>query len=341
MIAPEYGGWDRELPMAEGSLSDIVVVLADPKSETRRLLRGAMAGSGYREVRECPDIKTVETLLNSAVPPDLLITDTKMPGGDIFDLVSRLRRGQLGDNPFVPVIMLTWDANADLIRRAAGCGVDDILAAPISPADLFTRIRTLVNNRKPFVVTSDYIGPDRRRDPKRDAGAGIPLIDVPNTLRAKVKGEKISVADLKVAVSEVMTEINDQRLVRHSYQINFLIGLILPAYKDAKITPEIRIHVQRLSEVAEEVAERLVGSRFEHVGHLCHTLRDVASSIRQNWKQPNRKDVELLKPLSEAILIGFNPDRDSTDMASEITSMVSKFSGRANDEARRKLQGAG
>lgn len=327
--------------MAEGNLSDIVVVLADPKSETRRLLRGAMTGSGYRDVRDCPDLKALETLIQAAVPPDLVITDTKMPGGDIFDLVSRMRRGELGDNPFVPVIMLTWDANADLIRRAAGCGVDDILAAPISPADLFNRIRTLVNNRKPFVVTSDYIGPDRRRDPKRDDGAGIPLIDVPNTLRSKVKGERISVADLKIAVGAVMSEINDQRLVRHSYQINFLIGLILPAYKNgAKVTPEIRVHVQRLSEVAEEVAGRLTGSRFEHVGHLCQTLRDVASSIRGNWKLPNRKDVELLKPLSEAILIGFNPDRDSTDMASEITSMVSKFSGRANEEARRKIQSA-
>lgn len=326
--------------MNEPNVGDIVVVLGDPKSETRRLLRGAMAASGYREVRECADIKAVETHVESAVPPDLLITDTKMPGGDIFEVISRMRRGEKGDNPFVPVIMLTWDANADVIRKAVGCGVDDILAAPISPADLFGRIKTLVSKRKPFVVTSDYIGPDRRRDAGRNAGDGIPLIDVPNTLRSKAMGEPVNVSELKAAVGEVMTEINDQRLVRHSYQINFLVGIIFPAYQAGEITPEIRVHVTQLAEVAAEVEGRLAGSRFEHVGELCQTLSGVATSIRGSWREPNRKDVELLKPLSQAILAGFNPDKDSTDMASEITNMVSKFSGKANEDARRKIEEA-
>lgn len=297
-----------------------------------------MTSSGYRDVRDCPDLKSVEVHLESSVPPDLLITDTKLPGGDIFGVVSRMRRGELGGNPFVPVIMLTWDANADIIRKAAGCGVDDILAAPISPADLFGRIKTIVSRRKPFVVTSDYIGPDRRRDVGRNENDGIPLIDVPNTLRSKTMGEPVSVADLRAAVGEVMTEINDQRLVRHSYQINFLVGMIFPAYQEGKVTPEIRVHVTRLSEVSAEVEGRLAGSRFEHVGELCQTLSGVAKSIRGNWREPNRKDVELLKPLSQAILAGFNPDRDSTDMASEITSMVSKFAGKANEDAKRQAE---
>ena len=56
-----------------------------------------------------------------------------------------MRRAEVDDNPFVPVIMLIWDANADVICNVAACGVDDILAVPISPADLFGRIKTLVS----------------------------------------------------------------------------------------------------------------------------------------------------------------------------------------------------
>jgi CheY-like chemotaxis protein len=326
--------------MAEPNVGDIVVVLGDPKSETRRLIRGAMTASGYRSVHDCADLKSIETQMVAGLP-DLLITDTKIPGGDIFELVSKMRRGMLGENPFVPVIMLTWDANADIIRKAAACGVDDILAAPISPSDLFGRIKTLVARRKPFVVTSDYIGPDRRRDAGRDANDGIPLIDVPNTLRSKALGEPVSAAELRSAVGAVMSEINDQRLIRHSYQISFLVGMIFPAYQEGKITPEIRVHVGRLAEVTTEVEALLSGSRFEHVGDLCQTLSGVADSIRGNWRKPNRKDVELLKPLSQAILAGFNPDKDSTDMAPEITNMVSKFSGKVNEEARRQIEEAG
>ena len=92
--------------MAEPKLEDVVVILADPKSETRQLLRAAMSASGYRDVRDCPTLETLEPLLTSSVPPDLVICDTKMPDGDIFELIRRLRTGDIGENPFVPIIML-------------------------------------------------------------------------------------------------------------------------------------------------------------------------------------------------------------------------------------------
>ena len=326
--------------MAEPGFGDIAVVLGDPKLGTRRMLRAAMTASGYRDIRECPNVQEIENNLISNTPPDLVIADTEMPGGDIFGVIANLRRGGIGSNPFVPVIMLTWDANADIIRKAAGCGVDDILVAPVAPTNLFSRIKTLVARRKPFVVTSDYIGPDRRQDAARGGPGGIPLINVPNTLRSKAIGEPVSDADLKATVGQVMTEINDQRLVRHSYQINFLVGLILPAYQNGEVTPEIRVHVTRLSAVSAEVEGRLVGSRFEHVGELSRTMSGVANSIQRNWREPNRKDVDLLKPLSQAILSGFNPDKNSSDMAGEINSMVSKFSGKVNEEARREIEAA-
>ena len=132
--------------MSEPQVGDIVVVLGDPKSETRRLIRGAMTAPGYRDIRDCGDVDTTRHV----------ITDTAISS-------ARSRSsGRYGDNPFVPVIMLTWDANADIIRKAAACGVDDILAAPISPADSFGRIKDWSRAEKPFVVTSDYIGPTAR-----------------------------------------------------------------------------------------------------------------------------------------------------------------------------------
>ena len=94
-------------PMVEPNYGDIAAALGDPKSETRRLISGAMRASVYRDVHECPDVKELENNLASSVPPDLVVTDTKMPGSDIFSVTSKLRRGEIGGNPFVPVIMLT------------------------------------------------------------------------------------------------------------------------------------------------------------------------------------------------------------------------------------------
>ena len=52
-----------------------------------------MNGAAYRDVIECADMEALETNIWTSVPPDLVITDTKMPGGNIFDLMSKMRRG--------------------------------------------------------------------------------------------------------------------------------------------------------------------------------------------------------------------------------------------------------
>jgi hypothetical protein len=39
-----------------------------------------------------------------------------------------------------------------------------VIIRPFSTSFAEDRIRTLIRARKPFIVTSDYIGPDRRRD---------------------------------------------------------------------------------------------------------------------------------------------------------------------------------
>lgn len=322
--------------MPSDQLDNVVVLLADDKVEIRRLMHDAFRNNGMRGVREFPNLSALEVAASASIPPDLIVTDASLPGGDIFAMIEAIRAGDIGVNPFVPIIFMTWNADGDMIKNAVNSGADYILAAPFSPADVFKRIKILINERKPFVVTSDYIGPDRRRDPTRGDNE-IPVIDVPNTLRLKARGENVDLSQLNSAVSEAMSEVNEQRLVRHSYQINLLVEMIVPAYSEEEVAPVIQVHVQKLAAVAEEVSTRLVGSRFEHVAEMCQNLSDVADSINSNWKTPNRKDVELLKPLSQAVLASFNPSRDSSEMAGEISGMVSKFASKINAEAEQQL----
>ena len=66
-------------------------------------------------------------------------------------------------------------------------GADVLVAAPVSPALILDRIDSLVNNRKPFVVTSEYNGPGRRF--LNDRESEIELINVPKSLREKALGQ--------------------------------------------------------------------------------------------------------------------------------------------------------
>ncbi len=302
------------------------IFFGEPEGHLRQAIRNALITEGYRGLRDFARLPDLRNALLSG-PPDLLVIDTHLAEGDCFDFVHQVRYQRIPGNPFIPVIFTTWQPESALVRRIVDSGADDLLLKPMSPLQLLQRIETLTFNRKPFVVTSDYIGPDRRDVDARNK-SDIPQIEVPKTLKAKAYGEKVSMEDLQTLVENTMFDINEQRLKRHSYQVAFLANLIVPAYSTGKADHETLAHVKRLAEVADDVGRRLVGSSFEHIADLCRSLMEVAGRISDNSRDPDSRDVELLKPLSDAILVGFNPDKQGAAIANEIIGMVRNYANK-------------
>lgn len=65
-------------------------------------------------------------------------------------------------DPFTPIIAVLSEASPGTVRRGVDSGADDLLIHPWSEGYLDQRLQNIIHNRKPFVVTSDYVGPDRR-----------------------------------------------------------------------------------------------------------------------------------------------------------------------------------
>ena len=68
-------------------------------------------------------------------------------------------------------------------------GADDLLLRPFSTALLGQRIEAHIDRRKGFVITTDYVGPDRRKDNSR--ASNVELFEPPNSLKMKAK-DKLS-----------------------------------------------------------------------------------------------------------------------------------------------------
>lgn len=301
---------------------NVVILFGEPESNLRHAIRAALNREGYAKVEDFEKLAALREAV-AKKDPDLIVLDSEMDSENADRLVTEIRHGKLGQNPFVPVIVTIWEPERAQVRRVASSGCDDMLVKPLSPAQMFDRIKVLVNNRKPFVVTSDYIGPDRRKDP--DRGSEIPTIDVPNTLRSKVKGEPVDRRALSSAIVEAQTEINDQRLNRNAFQIAFLVNLLLPELKKTEVTDERIKTVERLIEVSRDTGTRMKGTDYEHVNSLCSAMIRVASSINDSISHPDAKDVELLKPMSEAILAAFNPDASAAEMANRISGAIDGY----------------
>lgn len=312
--------------------NEIRILYGDPAPGTRSLYRQALYSAGYNNLREFDSLEGFADLL-AVAQPDLVFMDLSLPGGNSVQMVRDLRLSRLGVNPYLPVILTTWEAEQSVVRKIVDSGADDLLVKPLSIRALLERIETVGMNRKPFVVTSDYIGPDRRRAEAR-RGSTVPLIDVPNPIRAKLRGEPIDARMLQQAIMATNEQVNQQRLRASAFRISFVAEQIVPLYK-AETMPEsgTLTMLDELIFSAEDIRRRVVDTDFAHVAQICERLLVPARQMAQRGEDfvfsPEwQKSFDLLKTLADAVLAFFHPDRDASALAGEVALAIDRFRAR-------------
>ena len=98
-------------------------------------------------------------------------------------------------NPFLVINVITWKPSDDVIRTLVNAGADDIIVMPISIGAVASRVDNIIQNRKKFVATPRYVGPDRRQ-PGRENDSELAGFDVPNGVRYKATGDELSKVDM-------------------------------------------------------------------------------------------------------------------------------------------------
>lgn len=311
------------------NFTDCHVLLCEPHRDVRADIRHALKGLGFENIEEIHKAEQLWSAMEDS-SPDLLIFDVDMDGGRNMSLISALRQRDVGDNPFVPMIATTWDAKDVTVRKVRGLGADDILVKPVSVKALMTRIDTILYGRKPFIVTSDYIGPDRRKDPAR--GSSIKQIEVPNTFRSIALQEPMK--PKTEAVEDAWTAINVERQHRNAFQIAFLVKLILPQLEEDDVDDDGIEYIERLVKTAKDAL-----SRFQDVEHLdifknspfkvlTENMLDLAGKLERNPDGVDAKTIKLLNPLSMAINKAVAPDGDDAVFAHDIGSAINNFQQR-------------
>lgn len=319
--------WGADLSGQKKGRENVDILFGEPQTALRQAFRVAFHREGYRRVVDFDKLKPMREAIARGLP-DVLLIDARMDGdgGQVARMLKDLRFNRFGINPFINVIVTMWDPEQALVRAIVDSGCDDLLAKPLSPKQIIDRIAVLASARKPFVVTSDYIGPDRRKDPSR--GSDIPQIEVPNTLKVKTEGRALDAATVKSMVADAQATINEQKLKRNAFQISFVVRLVLPALETGQTTTETEAQLQRIIDVTMDIQARMTGTPYAHVSELCESLLGVSRAIQTALPSPAAKDVKLLQPVSDSVLAAFNPGEDSERMAAQITSAITKFESR-------------
>ena len=300
---------------------NVGLLLGDPSRMIRQGLKGALFTEGFRDILDTdklPDIR--EAVAENRV--DLLICDIHLPEGDIYQFISEIRHHTIGNNPFLVIIALIDTPDPETVARVIDAGFDDIVLKPISGAKLMERVNLLARKRKPFVVTTDYIGPTRRKG-QRDNSIEIPEINVPNPVQIKAEGQFSSEA-LQRAVDTVARMINEQKMERHAFQIDYLAEKIVPLYETGTVDMGVVEHLDRLRYVSEDISRRQKGTAYSHVSDLCDSLLGVINGIHAKPLTPQPQDIKLLPQLAKAIKRAFETTDDAVALARDISDSVRK-----------------
>ncbi len=188
------------------------VLLFDPVGVNLRNTRYALHEIGFREISCLSSITEFKRRLEDT-SPDLIIAELVNNETEMLRAVKAVRAGELGRNPFVVFVLTSWVRDGAMVKHAINSGVDDVFIRPFSTAFAEERIRTLVRARKPFVVTSDYIGPDRRKDDERSRGTAQP-IEAPNTLQAVTDADEGALDEANRWIAEARRTVEAERVKR-------------------------------------------------------------------------------------------------------------------------------
>ncbi len=304
------------------TLEDIDVIIVDSDRISRQTIRNILSDHGIKRITMANNMRDMIATLDVS-SPDLLIADHEMPDGDLSDFVHKLRHYETKYNPFLPIIATAWSPTHDTVRGIIQSGVDHIVSKPLSAGQLMKRIKVLALARKPFIVTSQYIGPDRRKKDDERPSVAIP-VSVPNTLNMKATGSgELDPATLQAEVDACIKQVNIQKLERNAQQVAFLSDRIVPGLAMGEPDETTARSLDRLLYVSEDIARRMGGTPYAHVSELCKTMIDVTRRIIDAGDFPAPKDVELLKPVAKSIEAGFSESGDEAQRtAMEISKSV-------------------
>jgi DNA-binding response OmpR family regulator len=291
--------------MNVSQFDNIRVVLAEPRSELRKTLKQTLIDHGFRSVLDTGNLSQVANAVREG-NVDLLIADTALPEGDFNEYVTNLRHSKHGDNPFLVVITLVSSPSRIAVQSAIDSGTDHVMAKPFEPETLVSHVRELTHARKRFVVTTDYIGPDRRSG-RRAGSMEIPQVEVPNPLRQRMTGQ-MSEGMLRRNIQTAKARVNEQKVVRHAFQIGWLLERLMPEIDSVDKSEEFKAHMKRLGMVADDMSVRIKSTRYAHIASMCMTLTSMVEQAAN--KDFDEHDIRMLQKIAELIAAAFSPERE-------------------------------
>lgn len=281
-----------------------LLAMSDP--QRLQTVRSNLYYLGFRDMAFAKDLATLGPELQSDAT-DLLVLDLGPGQDEVRALIRDVRQQRHGISPFVPIVVIAQAAAEEEVKAMITAGADDVVSIPW-PSDYFDRrLDLLVRERRPFVVTSDYIGPERRQHLR--PGTPSAAFQVPNPLNMKTLDPR-DPAEMEAEAELALRHLNDRRIVALAGLIARLLASLKWLYEQNELdVPQALANLKRISEACREALDRRhPDSRHAEAVVICRAVLDEAQRLTTAHEKGVPPPVDEVAPLLDGVCqaFGFN-----------------------------------
>jgi putative two-component system response regulator len=131
--------------MSSRVLKEARVLIIDDQLPNIKLLEKMLGQAGYSDLRSTTDPYNGLSLFVE-FRPDILLLDLQMPGLSGFQVMERVKEN-VGNETYLPILVLTGDVSVETKQRALACGATDFVVKPFHLMEVLLRIRNLLETR--------------------------------------------------------------------------------------------------------------------------------------------------------------------------------------------------
>ncbi len=310
--------------MIDSKLNAATVVLLEKNREIRGLVKSALLGIGFGTVQECKSTDKARSLMATA-KPDLLVLDLDLDNAAVCALIQDIRHSQIGNNPFVIIIGLTQNPDKPVIQCALDAGTDDLVRKPVSTQLLIERINNLIQNRKEFIATSDYVGPQRGKGVRPD-DEEVAQVKVPNSLREKATGKKTATVDDR-EIERAAYTVTLQRVYSLVVDAIDIIDRLESAAAEGAGGGGMAEDIGQLSALVSQIKDVKLPDAIRNLSQLTASMDTVLAAVEQT-SSPSIRQFALLRLHAQAIAATMRGDHNaSDDVAAALGQVTAPASG--------------
>ncbi|MBL6929536.1 MAG: hypothetical protein ISR44_10225 [Rhodospirillales bacterium] len=290
--------------MTHLNFEDVHALVADPFPQAAAHTQAVLTDIGVGNIKSVESLEAARSALRENFF-DLFVASSEWSGGNLGEMITAVRHGEMGPNPYQVILVSAEDVSSVSALRAKRRGAEALLPAPVDKAALGEAIRKACQARSKFVATSDFIGPDRR-----GGGTGeslIPLLDVPNSLRERAEGT-FDAEKMAAATAEMMARINREKLDRHSALIVLLTNRVGPDLMVGGVDEGVVVFFEQITWLAEDAIRRLNAPATDPSVEACNALIAKIAQLETMRGAPSNSHVSELINHAHAAKAQIAPD---------------------------------